>query len=151
MWYDFMESGSSGICWERQIYGGIPCKNWWNSQYLMDKALYAPQSCYCCTLGLAYMTDDAKKAGFRLNTPNQCCYFVIDSVCYPIIYSRQTRGSGGLLNTQNSIHVAYFDLVPYRCTVSGGGGFYANGNACPAASGLICCLMYIKQDTFLNN
>jgi hypothetical protein len=150
MWYDFMESATNGL-----VCNGFPCmvgcKSYWNSQYAMETILNSSKTCRT-NLGHAYMnTDDSKKAGYSLlPTSNQQCLFVVDSKCYPISYSRQTRGSGGFLNTQNSIHVAYFDLVPFRCTVSGGGGFYANGNACPAASGLTCCLMYVKQDIFFN-
>ena len=150
MWYDYMESVNSGWClnnWVQQV----GAKVYWNTQYLMDIGLCCCRTARCC-YGLAYSaTDDTKKAGFKfLPTTCQCCLFNVDGVCYPIVYSRQTRGSGGFLNTQNSIHIAYFDLVPFRCTVSGGGGFYANGNACPSASGLTCCLMYVKQDTFFN-
>ena len=151
MWYDYMESATTGFTvggWPASITG---CKSFWNSQYLMDACLNASKDTIC-NRGLCYMIGaDSKRAGFTL-LPVSCvqCYFTADSKCYPIQYSRMTRGSGGLLNSQNSIHVAYFDLIPFRCCVSGGGGFYANGNACPSASGLTCCLMYVKQDIFHN-
>jgi len=150
MWYDYMESvsGEHSLNSYPQMVG---CKSFWNARYIMDIALGS--SCDTrANQGIGYMnTNDTKKAGFRLiSTGSQTCQFVADGVCYPIRYTRLTRGSGGALNTQNSIHVAYFDLVPFRCTVSGGGGFYANGNACPSASGLCCCLMYVKQDIFHN-
>ena len=152
MWYDYMETVSSGFCVESYPSIGVGCKSDWNTQYLMDRAL---NSCRCnsCLCGLCYMaTDDSKKSGYRLiDISSQCCVFCVDSVCFPIQYSRQTRGSGGYLNTQNSIHIAYFDLVPFRCTVSGGGGFFANGNACPSNSGLTCCMMFVKQDIFFND
>jgi hypothetical protein len=150
MWFDFMSGGTAH--WSAGDGNCIlPCKSFWNKQYLMDNAL----SCSCNGLlvrGLNYMaTDDSKRAGYQLYTPDaRTCIFVVNEVCYPILYATQTRGSGGPLNTQNSIHIAYFDLVPFRCTVSGGSGFFANGNACPGPSGTTCCLMFVKQDLFYN-
>jgi hypothetical protein len=95
--------------------------------------------------------DDTKRGGYQLTSSGQCCIFVVNDVCYPILYATQTRGSGGVLNTQNSIHIAYFDLIPFRCTLlAGASGYYANGNACPGPSGTICCLMFSKVDTFYN-
>jgi hypothetical protein len=152
MWYDYMVSTTMSFCLNT-CPGHLPCKSYWNSQYTMDYCLNTCQCSYCLR-GLSYMaSDDSKKAGYHLlpATGCTCRAFTVDSKCYPIVYSRLTRGSGGYLNTQNSVHVAYFDLVPFRCTLpSGASGFYANGNACPGPSGLTCCLMFVKQDIFFN-
>jgi hypothetical protein len=132
----------------------LPCKTYWNKQYLMDQCLMSATTTIQ-NQGLGYMlADDNKRAGFRLYSTASltCCMFCVDSVCYEIMYGTQTRGSGGPLNTQNSIHIAYFDLVPYRCCASATtGGFFANGNPCTvSAPGCSCCLMFVKQDLFHN-
>jgi hypothetical protein len=151
LWYDFISSYSPS----QLVNDGcthLPCKSFFNKQYLMDIALCC-NSAGRCLCGLCYsVNDDSKKAGYRLYTAGCCPAFCPGSpdVAFPILYATQTRGSGAPLNSQNSIHIAYFDLIPFRCCVSGGGGFFANGNACPSASGLTCCLMFSKLDTFYN-
>ena len=152
LWFDFITSTvpdwrtGDAVC-------HLPCHTFFNKQYLMGLPLCttATERCSC---GLTYsVDDDSKKAGFRLYSSAQCCSFCVasPSMNYPILYATQTRGSGAPLNAQNSIHIAYFDLIPFRCCLSSGsGGFFANGNACPSASGLVCCLMFSKVDIFYN-
>jgi hypothetical protein len=132
----------------------LPCRTYWNKQYLMDQCLMSTPATIQSE-GLGYMlADDNKRAGFRLytTTGQTCCMFCVDSVCYDIAYGTQTRGSGGPLNVTNSIHIAYFDLIPYRCCLPAAtGGFFANGNPCTvSAAGCSCCLMFVKLDLFHN-
>jgi hypothetical protein len=108
-----------------------------------------------CGCGLNYMlADDNKRGGYRNyeSASYNCTMICLDSLCFPILYGTQTRGSGGPLNTTNSIHIAYFDLVPFRCcSPAAVGGFFANGNPCSTSPpGCSCCLMFVKQDIFYN-
>ena len=150
LWYDFFTSYVPGFG-PGDAFCFLPCKTFWNANHLVGHCL-----CSCtvslCNQGLAYMAlDDSKRGGYQLLSSCQQCTFIVNDVCYPILYATQTRGSGGVLNTQNSIHIAYFDLIPFRCVVLAGSfGFYANGNACPGPSGTTCCLMFSKVDTFYN-
>ena len=153
LWFDFISTGVSdwtACC--MTVF--LPCRTFWNKQYLMDMNLICNNDAVK-SLGYNYMAaDDNKRAGFRLYTSTSytCCMFCVDSVCYQIGYGTQTRGSGGPLNTTNSVHIAYFDLIPFRCcSPAAGGGFFANGNPCTtAAAACSCCLMFIKQDLFYN-
>jgi hypothetical protein len=152
MWFDYITSGvpdfavGDAVCHQ-------PCKTFWNQQYLLDYCMSTLCTCAMCLNGFNYMVnDDTKRAGFRVIGTDRSCQFIVNEVCYPILYATQTRGSGAPLNTQNSIHIAYFDLIPYRCTVLAGGfGFFANGNACPGPTGTTCCLKFSKLDTFFNS
>jgi len=148
MWYDFIPQFTNH---NASYYPGFMDSSnctWFNSQFMGAHCMATSQSQLCC-YGLP-TGDDAKRGGFTCLNWSLCCTFSVDSQCFPIKFSRMTRGAGGVSNVSNSLHVAYFDLVPYRCTVSGGSGFYANGNACPGTSGLTCCLMYVKSDIFYN-
>ena len=153
MWFDFFSSGMPD--WQSCCTPSyLPCRTYWNKQYLMDQCLMGSTTTIQ-NAGLSYMlADDNKRAGYRLYSTAglNCCMFCVDSVCYEIMYGTQTRGSGGPLNTQNSIHIAYFDLIPYRCCASATtGGFFANGNPCTVSTpGCSCCLMFVKQDIFHN-
>ena len=150
MWYDYMTSGVIGFTISDSVCH-LPCLNYFNSQYVMGINLDSTPTSLCAQ-GLAYMAaDDSKRAGHRIYSSATCTAFIVNDVCYPILYAQQTRGAGGVTNTQNSIHIAYFDLAPYRCVVLAGSfGFYANGNACPGPSGITCCLMFSKLDIFYN-
>ena len=151
IWYDYI---TNAVCPPYIGVHGSKCeRSYWNNQYVAGMCLNSSTACLCQVFGVAgcaIVADDSKRLGFRAYGWDNTCAFSVDGVVFPIFRARLTRGSGGFLNTQNSIHVAYFDLIPFRCTVSGGGGFYANGNACPSNSGLTCCLMYIKNDIFYN-
>ena len=150
LWFDFVTSGVPGFtCGDSVCH--LPCQNYWNSNFMMGISLNSCAGCLC-TQGLQYAAaDDGKRSGYRQYTSATCTSFIVDNKCYPILYSTQTRGSGGVTNTQNSIHIAFFDLTPFKCTVLAGSfGFYANGNACPGPSGTTCCLMFNKQELFYN-
>lgn len=153
LWFDFI-SGSNPDWTECCVTPKLPSKTWWNSQYFVNINNCATDSTLI-TCGFTFITaSDSRRTGFRFyDTLSQnCCVICRDGLCFPILYSVQTRGSGGPLNTQNSVHVAYFDLMPFKCCVPGTtSGIYANGNPCVIASAVCsCCLMFIKQDIFYN-
>jgi hypothetical protein len=149
MWYDFIpQVANHNTSYLPGMMDQSGC-TWFNSQFMGQYQLNISCSTLL-SLGLP-ATDDNKRTGYTcIYWGSLCCAFCVDSQVFPIRFSRMTRGSGGVSNVSNSIHVAYFDLVPYRCTISGGNGFYANGNSCPGPSGLTCCLMYVKSDIFYN-
>jgi len=153
LWFDFM-SGSTLDWRECCVDPRLPGKTFWNSQYFANINNQCPSSQYACC-GLSILNaSDSRRTGFMFyDTFSQnCCMICLDGLCYPILYSVQTRGSGGPLNTQNSVHIAYFDLMPFKCCQPGvTSGVYANGNPCVISTpGCSCCLMFIKQDIFYN-
>jgi hypothetical protein len=153
LWFDFI-SGSVPDWTECCVTPKLPSKTFWNSQYFVNiNACMTDTSLISC--GFRYATAaDTRRTGYRFyDTLSQtCCMICRDSFCFPILYPVQTRGSGGPLNTQNSVHIAYFDLVPFKCCASGTtGGIYANGNPCVIGTPVCsCCLMFVKQDLFYN-
>ena len=153
MWFDFISSATFSFM-SCCVPGSLPCRNYWNKQYLIDMCTMATPD-VVCGCGLNYMlADDNKRGGYRNyeSASFSCIMICLDSLCFPILYGTQTRGSGGPLNTTNSIHIAYFDLVPFRCcSPAATGGFFANGNPCSTSPpGCSCCLMFVKQDIFYN-
>ncbi len=149
LWFDFISSGvpSWGAC---NSCNYRPCKSYWNAQYMMDIRVSCADTCFCCNCLCFAAQDHRKRSGFQLYSACNSTYFAVDSLCYEVMPATQTRGSGAPLNTQNSVHIAYFDLTPYRCSASGGGGFFANGNPSGTVSGCSCCLMFTKIDMFYN-
>lgn len=154
LWFDFISNATPD--WQTccaPVF--LPRKTFWNKQYFINVQLENLTNASLLSCGLDYMTSsDTKRGGFRCydSHTQSCCMICLDSLCFPILYGTQTRGSGGPLNVSNSVHIAYFDLVPYRCCATATtGGFFANGNPCTTSSGgCSCCLMFVKQDIFNN-
>lgn len=151
MWYDFIPNATAGSPCSAAVQG-VP----YYIAYIFNACTYGGfcfrdmrNECCTCYYGLPYGT----KIGI-LNTPADCspCAFSIacPAISYPFCHSRLTRGAGAMSNLSNSIHLAWFDLVPFKCCIQGSAAFYANGNACPVSSCLACCMMYVKKDLFAN-
>lgn len=153
LWFDFI-SGSTPDWTSCCVNPKLPSKTFWNSQYFVNINNCNPDNTLI-SYGLNYMTaSDSRRTGFRFydTISNYCCVLCRDSLCFPILYTVQTRGSGGPLNTQNSVHIAYFSLTPFKCCTPGTtSGIYANGNPrVISTTTCSCCLMFVKQDIFYN-